>query len=99
MKAAPYLIGLLMAVLLGWGLYLQFKHPRKITGTGQVTAKSRYTPAKTLTLRTRDVEGSGTTFQEVELPGGTWIDCGGDCAETVRREVLDLWETKREEGR
>ena len=99
MKAAPYLIGLLMAVILGYGLYLQFKHPRRITGYGQVTAKSRYTPGKVVKLRTRDLEGSGTTFKEVELPNGTWIDCGGDCAEAVRREHLDLWETKREEGR
>ena len=44
-------------------------------------------------------EGAGTTFRDVELPGGSWIDCGGDCAETVRREHLDFWETKREEGR
>ena len=99
MKYAPYLIGLLMAGVLAYGLYLQFKHPRKIIGHGQVTATSRHTPSKTLTLRTRDVEGSGTTFKEVELPGGTWIDCGGDCAEAVRRQHLDLWETKREEGR
>lgn len=99
MKYAPYLIGLLMAGVLAYGLYLQFRDPRKIIGHGQVTAKSRYTPGKSVTLRTRNVEGSGTTFKEVELPGGTWIDCGGDCAETVRRQHLDLWETKREEGR
>ena len=99
MKAAPYLIGLLMAGVLAYGLYLQAKHPRRITGYGQVTAKSRHTPGRTATLRTRDVEVAGTTLREVELPGGTWIDCGGDCAEAVRREHLDLWETKREEGR
>ena len=99
MKFAPYLIGLLMAGVLAYGLYLQFKHPRKITGYSQVTTKSRHTPGKIVTLRTRVVEGSGTTFKEVELPGGSWIDCGGDCAETVRREHLDLWETTREEGR
>jgi hypothetical protein len=99
MKYAPYLIGLLMAGVLAYGLYLQFKDPRKITGYGQIIAKSRYTPGKTATLRTRDIEGSGTTFKEVELPGGTWIDCGGDCVETARRQHLDLWETKREEGR
>jgi hypothetical protein len=99
MKAAPYLIGLLMAGILAYGLYLQFKHPRRVTGYGQVTAKSRHSPGKTVTLRTRDVEGSGTTFKEVELPNGTWIDCAADCAETVRREHLDIWETKREVGR
>lgn len=99
MKTIPILIGLLMATLLAAGLYLQFKDPRRVTGTGQVTAKSRYTPGKLLTARTRDLAGSGTTFREVELPNGTWIDCRADCAETLRREHLDFWETKREEGR
>lgn len=99
MKAAPYLIGLLMAGVVAYGLYLQFKHPRRITGYGQVTATSRHTSGKSVTLRTRHLDGSGATFMEVELPGGSWLDCGGDCAETVRREHLDIWETKRENGR
>ena len=99
MKFAPYLIGFLMVAVLGYGLYLQLVHPRRILGYGQVTAKSRHTPGKTATLRTRDVEGSGATFKEVELPGGAWLDCRGDCAETARCEHLDVWETKREEGR
>lgn len=99
MKAAPDLIALLMAGVLAYGLYLHAEHPRRVTGHGQVTAKSRHTPGKSVTLRTRDVAVGGTRVREVELPGGTWIDCGGDCAEAARREHLDLWETKREDGR
>ena len=98
-RAAPYLIGAVMAGILAYAFYLQWKHPRRVTGHGQVTAQSRYTPGKSVTLRTRDLVGAGTTFKEVELPNGTWIDCAGDCAETVRREHLDFWETKREQGR
>jgi hypothetical protein len=32
--------------------------------------------------------------QEVRLPGGTWIDCGRSCSETLRTESIDFWENK-----
>lgn len=99
MKFAPYVIGLGMAGIVAYGLFVNWKQPRRITGHGEVTARSRHTPGKSVTLRTRRVEGAGATFQEVELPGGSWLDCSGDCAEAVRREHLDVWETKRENGR
>ena len=28
---------------------------------------------------------------EVRLPGGTWIECGRSCADTLRRETVDFW--------
>jgi hypothetical protein len=31
---------------------------------------------------------------EVRLPGGTWIDCGRSCSETLRTESVDFWENK-----
>ena len=31
---------------------------------------------------------------EVQLPGGTWIDCGMSCTETLRVETVDFWENK-----
>lgn len=34
---------------------------------------------------------------EVRLPGGVWIYCAGGCAETLRREKLDYWETRNED--
>jgi hypothetical protein len=32
--------------------------------------------------------------REVRMPGGTWIDCGRSCAETLRTETVDFWENK-----
>ena len=29
---------------------------------------------------------------EVRLPGGTWVDCGRSCTDTLRRQSVDLWE-------
>lgn len=31
---------------------------------------------------------------QVRLPRGTWIDCGRDCSETLRRATVDFWESQ-----
>lgn len=31
---------------------------------------------------------------EVRLPGGTWIDCGRSCSDTLRRQSVDFWENQ-----
>jgi hypothetical protein len=31
---------------------------------------------------------------EVRMPGGTWIDCGRSCSDTLRRETVDFWESR-----
>lgn len=36
----------------------------------------------------------GKLGPEVRTKGGTWIDCRGDCRETLREETLDFWETQ-----
>lgn len=28
---------------------------------------------------------------QVRLPGGTWIDCAGDCRDTLRKQTVDFW--------
>jgi hypothetical protein len=33
---------------------------------------------------------------EFRMPGGTWYPCKQSCEDTLRREVLDFWETQRE---
>lgn len=34
----------------------------------------------------------GRTGAQVRLPGGNWIDCARNCADTLRRETVDIWE-------
>lgn len=36
--------------------------------------------------------------QEMRLKGGTWIDCRGDCRETLREETVDFWETQNDKA-
>jgi hypothetical protein len=35
---------------------------------------------------------------EMRLKGGTWIDCRGDCRETLREETVDFWETQNDKA-
>jgi hypothetical protein len=59
-------------------------------GGDGVTAESRYGHG---TVSGPVRQGNrGTT--EVRLPGGTWMDCGRSCAETLRRESVDFWESR-----
>ena len=98
MKWAPWIIGLVGLAVVAYGLALQRAHPPRIVGTGQVAVTNPKTGQKHR-LRTRKVEVAGFTKTEVELPGGTWLDCsGGDCAETVRAEHFELFETLRDKG-
>jgi hypothetical protein len=68
----------------------------KMSGDGivtQVTIESRYGHGS--------VSGpvrKGARNLEVRLPGGTWIDCARNCAETLRRETVDFWENHGRDG-
>lgn len=58
-----------------------------------VTAVSR-SNLQTVTAPVR----RGRWGQEVRLPGGSWIDCKGDCRETLREETVDFWERQERRG-
>lgn len=34
----------------------------------------------------------GRVGPQVRLPGGNWLDCGNNCADTLRRATVDIWE-------
>lgn len=36
----------------------------------------------------------GSRGLEVRLPGGTWIDCGRSCSNTLRTQTVDFWENQ-----
>ncbi len=60
-------------------------------GTGTVSVCSRY-GAGCISAPVRQ----GRNGREIRLPGGTWIECKGDCRNTLREETLDFFETLRE---
>lgn len=60
---------------------------------GTVSASSRYgNPSATARVR------RGAVGPEVNIGNNTWLPCAADCADTLRREKVDFWETKRQDG-
>ena len=55
-----------------------------------VTAESRYGHGTV----SGPVRRSDRGRAEVRLPGGTWLECGRNCSETLRRESVDFWESR-----
>jgi hypothetical protein len=41
----------------------------------------------------------GRTGWQVRLPLGTWIDCVRSCADTLRRQTVDFWESNGPQSR
>ncbi|MGF1649859.1 MAG: hypothetical protein ACFCUN_05360 [Hyphomicrobiaceae bacterium] len=35
---------------------------------------------------------------QVQLPGGTWVDCAQSCSETLRLETVDFWYSDKGRG-
>ena len=71
-----------------------FRKPEQVVlDCGRVTAQSRSHPNWIAYPRTRRVRRGGQRFEEIELPGGMWRPCQGDCAEAYRRGYMDIGET------
>ena len=68
----------------------QARRGGKSSDYGYVTAESRY-GSQTITAPVR--YGSHGRL-EVQLPGGTWIECGRSCRDTLRRETIDFWHSR-----
>ena len=62
---------------------------------GEVTAESRYGTATV----SGPVRRGGHDRLEVRLPGGTWIECGRSCSETLRHQTVDFWQNFGGSGR
>jgi hypothetical protein len=65
---------------------------RRAAGPGYayVTAESRYGGASI----TAPVRSGPKGRLEVRLPGGTWLECGRSCSDTLRRETVDFWKDR-----
>lgn len=96
-RLAPFVILGLGAGIVAWGLWNKRQHPPRIVASGRIEVEDKAT-GRRLTLATRDVEIGAIRTTEVELPGGTWIDCAGDCREAVRQQLLEFWDEQRRRG-
>jgi len=60
----------------------------KTRASGVVTACSTYGHFGCYSAPTRQ----GRWGPQMRLRGGTWIDCEGDCEDTLRRSTIDFWD-------
>jgi hypothetical protein len=54
---------------------------------GQVNSCSKLHAGKCATGSVRTT----TLGKQVRLPGGTWVDCAGDCQDKLRVKTVDFW--------
>ncbi|MEZ5817981.1 MAG: hypothetical protein R3D44_12950 [Hyphomicrobiaceae bacterium] len=94
-KMGGLLLALGMLAILATGLWYRYGQTRRIVGTGTVRVTDGGSGATAVVLRTRVVAFGSVRVEEVERPGGSWIDCGGDCAKAAREAGPDFWETVR----
>jgi hypothetical protein len=89
-RIAPLLIFAAGIVVVGYGVLYRHQHPPRIVATSTLTVTDPASGQATQFSR-RTIEIGSVRLEEVQLPGGTWIDCGGDCREAVMREHLEFW--------
>jgi hypothetical protein len=98
MKWAFWLIGALGGGVIAYGTTMRQIDPPTVVGEGPVDIADPKGGGP-ITLRTRTVRGGGFTTVQVELPGGTWIECAGvttsDCREAVRKVTSEFWDAQR----
>lgn len=58
------------------------------TGPGYVVAESHWGHG-TISGPVR----RGPVGWQVRMPGGSWIDCGRSCSQTLRQQTIDFWES------
>lgn len=56
-------------------------------GYGYVTTYGYSAP-----VRVSGAVRNGASGKEVQLPGGSWVNCFGGCANALRRNTVDFWE-------
>jgi hypothetical protein len=92
LKWVAIAIALLGVFIVSYGTWMRTKHPAQVISEGSVEVALSRTSTGKVRLPTRRVATGGVTLEEVELPNGTWIDCGGDCANAVRKVGPDFWD-------
>lgn len=97
LKWAPVVILLAGGAMVAFGLWRRMQDPPRTVSTGSFQFSDRH--GTVLIFPQRVVAVAGFQKTEVQLPGGTWIDCRGDCAQAIREEYSEIWDQKMLKGR
>lgn len=90
MKLLPIVMIVLAALGLAYGFWLLEKNPPQVIATSTFQFKDK--AGTELVFPKRVVSVAGFEITEVQLPGGTWIDCRGDCGYAIRSVHTQFWD-------
>ena len=90
LKLVPFLILAVGLAVIGYGMWQRHLYPPRVIATGTFRLIDKHGTALIFPQRTVAVAGFETT--ELQLPGGTWIDCRGDCSATIMSEHTEFWD-------
>ena len=96
MKWAFWLIGALAGGIVAYGTHVRGIDPLRVIGESEIEVADTQGSGRKVSFRIRTVNGGGFTAEQVELPGGTWIDCSGDCRDAIRKATTDFWDEQRQ---
>jgi hypothetical protein len=99
-KHLAVLLAFAMFVILGYGAYQQVTNIPVLHAEGRLLMRAdEIKGSRDVELATRDVKLAGVRRWQVQLPGGTWMDCAGDCRSAVLRAGPQLWEELQRRSR
>lgn len=96
LKWAALAIAVLGLGIASYGIWRQLESPPRVLSTGNILVEDG--PGKRRLL-TRSMAIGRNVVMEVELPNGTWIDCGGDCPDAARKATVGFWDEQRKNRR
>lgn len=99
LKWAAIGIAVLGLGIASYGIYQQLANPMRVLSVGNIVVDDPRGGTEKKRLVTRTIANGPIVRSEVELPNGTWLDCGGDCAATVRKATIDFWDEQRKNRR
>jgi hypothetical protein len=93
LKLVAWALAIVGLCVVCYGGYMHVRYPARVVSMGTVEVGDG--GAGRVRLLVRTVASGGITLTEVELPNGTWIDCGGDCAAAARKATTGFWDEQQ----
>ena len=93
LKVVPFLIAAAGLAVIGYGTWQRQMNPPRVIATGAFQFKDKLGTVLIFPKRVVAVAGFETT--EVQLPGGTWIDCRADCEAAIKTGHTEIWDSLR----
>ena len=92
LKVVPVLIAAAGLAVIGYGTWQRQMNPPRVIATGVFQFEDKL--GTVLIFPRRVVAVAGFATAEVQLPGGTWIDCRADCEAAIKAEHTEIWDSR-----